>query len=221
MNRDAILVGGALVLWVAFVAFWWGDVLQLTNVGLLVGLVFTVVAVALHYSAGTGWEPTADISQEVLERRSETVPETEFPEPMSRSIGGGGAVAIEGGAEGELAEGEEGEAEESAGFDPSAIPEDEVEYYEIEYAKEGETIEVANNETLLDAGEDEGWDLPYACREGQCLSCAGHVADGPATDSLRHANNEMLDEDELGDGYCLTCTAYPTTDFTLETSESP
>jgi 2Fe-2S type ferredoxin len=220
MNRDVVLVGGALVLWVAFLAFWWGGLIQLTSAGLLGGLVFTVVAVAMHYSSGTGWEPAADISTEVLERRAETVPETEFAEPMNRSIGGGGAVAIEGGAEGELAE--EGEAEETeAGFDPEALAEDEIETYEIEYTKEGETIEVANNETLLEAGEEAGWDLPYACREGQCLSCSGHVADGEAQDYIRHGNNEMLDAAEMEEGYCLTCTAYPATDFTLETSESP
>jgi len=220
MNRDAMLLGGALVLWIAFLAFWWGDLIQLTSVGVLGGVVLTVVAVAVHYSAGAGWEPTDDISQEVLERRAETVPETAFPEPMNRSIGGGGAVAVEGAAaEGELAEEEAEEAE--AGFDPASLSEDEIETFEIEYAKEGETIEVANNETLLEAGEDEDWDLPYACREGQCLSCAGHVADGPAEDFIRHGNNEMLGEEEMEEGYCLTCTAYPVADFTLETSESP
>jgi 2Fe-2S type ferredoxin len=96
-----------------------------------------------------------------------------------------------------------------------------VEYYEIEFSKEGTTVEVANNETLLDAGEEEGWDLPYACREGSCLSCSGHIAEGPAEEYIRHSNNDTLNEDEMEKGYCLTCTAYPTTDFTLETSESP
>ncbi|MFB6311948.1 MAG: 2Fe-2S iron-sulfur cluster-binding protein [Salinirussus sp.] len=220
MKRDAVIVGAALVLWVGFIVFWWGDLIQLTSIGILAGAALTIAAVALHYSSGTGWEPKADISGEVLERRAQSVPETEFPEPMNRSIGGGGgAVAIEGGAEGELAEGEE-EAEEE-GFDPSAIPEDEVEYFEVEYAKEGETIEVASNEHLLEAGEDEGWDLPYACREGQCLSCGGHVAEGDARDYIRHSNNEMLDDAELSEGYCLTCVAYPIADLTIETNETP
>ncbi|MFB6152050.1 MAG: 2Fe-2S iron-sulfur cluster-binding protein, partial [Haloarculaceae archaeon] len=136
------------------------------SVSLAVGVVLLVVAV--HYASGTGWEAPADISQEVLEKRAESVPETDFPEPMNRSIGGGGAAAIPAGeAEGELAEGEEAAEEEEEGFDPAAIAEDEVEYYEVEFAKEGETVEVANNETVLEAGEDEGWDLPYACRQGQ------------------------------------------------------
>jgi 2Fe-2S type ferredoxin len=220
MDRDVGLIAVVTLLFVAFVGYWFGSMIPLASTGVIAGAVLTFVAVAMHYSSGTGWEPAEDISQEVLEHRAASVPETDFPEPMNRSIGGG-APAVGAAAEGELAEGEEGEGEAEEGFDPSAIPDDEVEVYEIEYEKQGETIEVANNETLLEAGEDEGWDLPYACREGQCLSCSGHVADGPALDSLQHSSNDMLDEDEMGDGYTLTCVAYPTSDFTLETGESP
>ena len=187
------------------------------------GAVLTLVVVLVHYSRGTGWDPTEDISNEVLERRAATVPETDFPEPYNRSIGGGGAVAgiPAGEAEGELAEGEDAEEAEDEGFDPDSIADDEVEYYEVEFAKEGETIEVANNETVLEAGEDEGWDLPYACREGQCVSCAGQIQDGPALDFVRHSNNEALFDDDMDDGYCLTCVAYPTDGFTIETGEQP
>ncbi|WP_336001699.1 2Fe-2S iron-sulfur cluster-binding protein [Halorientalis halophila] len=193
---------------------------MVSTVGIALGAVLTLVAVALHYSKGTGWETNDDISQEVLEKRAATVPETEFPEPMNRSIGGGGvaAGAVAGGSEGELAEGEEAEDD---GFDPDAIPDDEIETYEIEFAKEGETIEIANNENILDIGEDQGWDLPYACREGSCLSCAGHIEEGPAEEYIRHSNNDTLNEEEMENGYCLTCTAYPTADFTLETGEQP
>ncbi|WP_201287914.1 2Fe-2S iron-sulfur cluster-binding protein [Salinirussus salinus] len=191
---------------------------ELTSLGVVTGFLLTAVTVILHYSEGTGWEPTEDISQEVLERRAETVPETDFPEPMNRSIGGGGAAAAvgAGGAEAELADSEE---EEEEGFDPAAIEDPET--YEIEFSKEGETIEIAENENILEAGEEEGWDLPYACREGSCLSCSGHIADGDAHDYVRHSNNDTLSDDEMERGYCLTCTAYPTQSFTLETDESP
>jgi 2Fe-2S type ferredoxin len=189
------------------------------SVGLLLGVVLTLLVAALHYVEGSDREPPKDISQEVLEKRAAAVPETEFPEPMNRSIGGGGGAAIPAGeAEGELGEGEEGEDE---GFDPEAIPEDEVEYYEVEFEKEGETIEIANNENILDVGEEEGWDLPYACRQGQCVSCAGKVKEGPALDYIQHEHNEALFDDDMDDGYCLTCVAYPTDDFTLVTGEQP
>ena len=186
--------------------------------GLGLGLSLVLLVVAVHYSKGTEWRTADDISQEVLERRAATVPETDFPEPMNRSIGGGGgAAAVGAGAEGAL----EGEDEEDEGFDPAAISEDDVEYFDVEYVNEGTTIEVANNENLLEAGEDEGWDLPYACRQGQCLSCGGKVQGGDANEYVRHSNNETLGEDEVEKGYILTCTAYPTTDLSLETNETP
>ncbi|QLG60881.1 2Fe-2S iron-sulfur cluster-binding protein [Halorarum salinum] len=187
-------------------------------VGLGAGLV--LVFVALHFARGTGWEPTADISEEVLERRAATVPETDFPEPGNRAIGGGGAAvgAVPAGEEGELEEGEE--AEESTS--PADIPEDEVEYFEVEFVKEGATIELANNETVLEQGEEQGWDLPYACREGQCVSCAGRITNGGnAEEYVVHDNQQMLDDPELDEGYTLTCVAYPRADFTIETGEAP
>lgn len=191
---------------------------MVTTLGVVAGAGLALVFVAFHFMKGTKPPAPDDIAQEVLEHRASTVTETDFPEPYSRAIGGGaGAGAIAEGAEGELEEG----GEEAEGFDPSSIPEDEVEYYEIEFTKEGETIEVANNETILDAGEDEGWDLPYACREGQCLSCGGHITDGDSHEFVQHSNNETLSDEEMEKGYVLTCTAYPTSDFTIETNETP
>ncbi|WP_284012880.1 2Fe-2S iron-sulfur cluster-binding protein [Halobaculum litoreum] len=188
-------------------------------IGFGAGLV--LVFVALHFARGTGWEATADISEEVIERRASTVEETEFPEPGSRAVGGGsvpaGAIAT-GDEDGELEGGAAAEEETS----PADIPEDEVEYFEVEYAKEGDTIEVANNQTVLEAGEDNGWDLPYACRQGQCVSCAGQITSGGNSEEyVTHDDQQMLDDAELDEGYTLTCVAYPKADFTIETGEAP
>ena len=192
---------------------------MVTTLGVALGAVLTLVAVLFHFTGGAEWRSAEDISEEVLERRAASVPETDFPEPMNRSIGGGGAVGAIGGAEG--SEGELAEAGEEADEGPWSLPDDEAETYEIEFEKEGETVEVPENTTLLEAGEDEGWDMPYACREGQCLSCSGHVADGPSEDFVIHHDQEMLGDAELDEGYTLTCVAYPQSDFTLETRESP
>ena len=61
---------------------------MVTTVGVVGGAVLTLVAVVLHLSEGSEWRPREDISQEVVERRAESVPETDFPEPSNRSIGG-------------------------------------------------------------------------------------------------------------------------------------
>jgi len=191
---------------------------NLVAFGIAAGLV--AIAVVLHVAKGTEWESNPDISQELLEKRAATVPETSFPEPMNRSIGGGGgAVAIEGG--GEEGEGGELEAAEPEDQSPAEMPEDEVEYHEIELAKQGETIEVASNETILDKAEDDGFDLPYACRQGQCVSCSGFIPDGPAEDHVVHYEQETFTDEEMEEGYTLTCVAYPIADFTLETGEAP
>jgi 2Fe-2S type ferredoxin len=194
---------------------------EINVVGLSMGVLLTLIAVALHYSRGTGWQSTQDISQEVLDRRAETVPETDFPEPMNRSIGGGAATAVAAGASAEGAELEEGGEETVEETGPADIPEDEVEYFDVEFVKEGETIEVANNKTILESGEDHGWDLPYACRQGSCVSCAGQIQEGPSEDYVVHDNQQMLDDGELDDGYTLTCVAYPRGSFSIETGKAP
>jgi 2Fe-2S type ferredoxin len=191
------------------------------TLGIALGAFLTLTVVALHFSRGTDHPTPDDISQEVIERRAESVPETDFPEPMNRSIGGGGAVAAgvvaEGETEAELADGEV-EVDE----DPSAIPDDEAEVFDVEYIKEGETIEVKENTTILEAGEEAGWDLPYACREGQCVSCSGHITNGGNSKQyVEHYTNSMLGEPELDDGYTLTCVAYPIADLSIETRETP
>ncbi|MDZ7745111.1 MAG: 2Fe-2S iron-sulfur cluster-binding protein [Halobacteriales archaeon] len=193
---------------------------MVTTLGIVLGASLTLTMVALHLARGTEHATPDDISQKVLERRAKSVPETDFPEPMNRAIGGGGGAAAavgEGGAEGELAEGE-AEVDD----DPAAIPDDEAEVYEVEYVKEGTTIDVKENTTLLEAGEAQDWDLPYACREGQCISCAGHITDGGNSEQyVEHHTNQMLGEPEMDDGYTLTCVAYPVSDLSIETGESP
>ncbi|MDZ7702486.1 MAG: 2Fe-2S iron-sulfur cluster-binding protein [Halobacteriales archaeon] len=189
--------------------------------GVGLGALAVLVVVALHVKGGPEWRNLEDVSDELLEHRASTLADTGLPEPSSRAIGGGaGAGAVAGGEGGaELEAGGDAAAADEDG--PWSLPDDEAETYEIEFVKEGATIEVSENETILDAGEDEGWDLPFACREGQCLSCGGHVTDGPSEDYLTHHGQEMLNEDELGEGYTLTCVAYPQADFSIETRESP
>ena len=187
---------------------------------IVVAAVMTLFIVLIGTVKGTGWEPTTDVSDEVLERRASAVPETEFPEPGNRAVGGGGggAGAIPAGGDGEEGALESGETV-SAG--PGDIPEDEVEYFEVEFVKQGQTVELSNDEPILAQGEDEGWDLPYACRQGQCVSCAGQITDGPSEDFVEHDDQQMLEAAEIDDGYTLTCVAYPRDSFSIETGEAP
>lgn len=61
-------------------------------------------------------------------------------------------------------------------------------------------------DTLLQTARSQALQAPYSCETGSCGTCMGQLLEG----SARMVNNDALDDDEVAEGYVLTCQALPT-----------
>tara|TARA_B100001250_G_scaffold177797_1_gene152827 strand:+ start:3505 stop:3798 length:294 start_codon:yes stop_codon:yes gene_type:complete len=78
-----------------------------------------------------------------------------------------------------------------------------------------ETYECDSDVTILDALEEAGIDHPSSCRSGACSSCAMKIVEG----TVNQEEQSFLDDEQLEEGYVLTCVAYPESDLTLLTEK--
>src|SRR5438045_7254466 len=81
----------------------------------------------------------------------------------------------------------------------------------------GHSFEVPDGKTVLQAGLDAGYELPYSCREGVCRTCRATVKEGSV--DYGHVAARYLPEEDKAKGFALLCQAKPLADLVVEVRE--
>jgi ring-1,2-phenylacetyl-CoA epoxidase subunit PaaE len=69
-------------------------------------------------------------------------------------------------------------------------------------------LSLNSDTTILDAALKKGADLPYACKGGMCCTCKAKLLEGEVMMDVHWG----LEEEEIEQGYILTCQAHPRTE---------
>ena len=77
----------------------------------------------------------------------------------------------------------------------------------VKVSLDGEDVElIVKDETILQTLIDEGYDPPFSCTSGVCTTCMAKLNKG----SVEMDENYGLTEEEVKEGYILTCQSRPT-----------
>ncbi|MEO1591538.1 MAG: 2Fe-2S iron-sulfur cluster-binding protein [Cyanobacteria bacterium J06632_22] len=76
-------------------------------------------------------------------------------------------------------------------------------------------VQVPEDRYILQTAENQAADLPFACRNGACTTCAVRVLSG----ELHQPEAMGLSPDLQAKGYALLCVSYPRSDLEVETQD--
>jgi ferredoxin len=84
--------------------------------------------------------------------------------------------------------------------------------HRVTFQRSGITIDVAEDEYILEEAEDAGLHLPYDCRSGTCTTCIQKCLEGEIDQDMAFA----IGDEELNQGLRLICIGSPLSDVVLD-----
>jgi ferredoxin len=89
--------------------------------------------------------------------------------------------------------------------------------YTVEIHHQGttHTIEVPEDQKILQAADAAGIDLPNSCNAGVCTTCAAQLLEG----TVEQSEGMGISPELQNEGYALLCVAYPRSDLKIESEK--
>ncbi|MBW4474847.1 MAG: 2Fe-2S iron-sulfur cluster binding domain-containing protein [Stenomitos rutilans HA7619-LM2] len=89
--------------------------------------------------------------------------------------------------------------------------------YTVEIQHQGNlhTFQVPDDQTILEAAQASGLELPNSCNAGICTTCAAQVIDG----TVDQPDAMGVSPELRAQGYTLLCVAYSRSDLKIETEK--
>ncbi|HEY9668492.1 MAG TPA: 2Fe-2S iron-sulfur cluster-binding protein [Coleofasciculaceae cyanobacterium] len=86
---------------------------------------------------------------------------------------------------------------------------------QIQHKGETYTVQVPEDQKILQVACDAGIDLPSSCHAGVCTTCAAKILEG----SVEQTDGMGLSPALQQEGYVLLCVAYPRSDLKIVTEK--
>lgn len=82
----------------------------------------------------------------------------------------------------------------------------------IHNAGQSYTMQVSEDQKILDVAQQQNIELPFSCSAGVCTTCAAKIITGKVEQGEGMGLSPELQEE----GYALLCVSYPRSDLELE-----